>query len=285
MKKLISVLLISIIIITMMMITTSCKEEIDTSIKVMSFNIRTMTNEADEMNNWSNRKDFVLSIINEYDADLIGFQELKYSQYEFMKENLTEYGYYGIDRTGTLFGETVAIFYKKSRFISLEEYTFWLSETPETVSLGWDAKIHRTCSVVKLRDLLTDKVITHYNTHFDHQGVEARANSGTLLLERISQTQGEIVTGDFNFPEGNAVYNTLISGTLKDVKYLAPADNTDTGGTFNGFGLSGSTMPIDFIFVNNAYFKVNKYSIIRDTRDGYYPSDHYPIISIIDYND
>jgi hypothetical protein len=43
-------------------------------------------------------------------------------------------------------GEHSAIFYNSDKFKLLEENTFWLSETPEKPSKGWDAAYNRVCT-------------------------------------------------------------------------------------------------------------------------------------------
>ncbi len=282
MKKIISVLIIVIILFGMFSSAACGKENPDTSFRVMSFNIRIVALEEDTKNNWENRKDFVYDTVIKYDADLIGFQELKNNQALFLQEQLSNYGYYWVDRTGTVFGEAVGIFYKKSRFEVLSEEVFWLSETPDKVSKGWDAEFPRICVVLKLKDLISGKIIYHFNTHYDHKGVTAIEKSTALLLDRIGDKENVLVTGDFNLREGTANYNTLVAGVLNDAKYLAPECCSDTGGTSHGFGKRIAEMPIDFIFMTDI-FKVSRYQIVRDQREGYYPSDHFPIYADIDY--
>lgn len=286
MKKFLIFIIIASVLSGMLIMMNGCnKEQPETGIRVMSFNIRTIAVENDPLNRWINRKEFVIDVIKHYDADLIGFQEVKPSQYTYLQEQLTEYNYYGVERSGLGYDEYAAVFYKKARFELLEEGTFWLSETPDVVSKGWDANIHRVCSWVKLKDLNADKEIYLYNTHFDHQGELARANSVTLLLERIGDKKNVIVTGDFNLSENSDLYNNLVATVLNDSKYLAPETARDTGGTFNGFGTRNDTLPIDFILLTGNDFIVNNYVIIRDNREGYYPSDHYPLYSDINYNE
>jgi endonuclease/exonuclease/phosphatase family metal-dependent hydrolase len=48
-------------------------------------------------------------------------------------------------------------------------------------------------------------------------------------------------------------------------------------GTFNGFDIkSPLDTRIDYIFVNKLV-EVNKYSVLTDSKDGRYPSDHLPV--------
>ncbi|MGI6701782.1 MAG: endonuclease/exonuclease/phosphatase family protein [Christensenellales bacterium] len=282
MKKIYCILIILCIIVVPF---AGCNKETDTSFRVMSFNIRTIASEPNPLDNWSNRKDFVLEVLDKYDADIIGFQELIIPiQFDVVAGHLTGYGSYGLVREGGSVGECTAIFYKKSRFELISSETFWLSETPEKASKDWDAGSYRTCTVVKLKDLITGKEITHYNTHFDNHSDLARTNSVNLVLERMGDLDGVILTGDFNFHEGTDNYLRIISENLSDSKYLAPEDCSDTGGTTHGFGTHTRETPIDYILLTESFFKVNKFQIIRDTdENGRYPSDHFPIYADIDY--
>lgn len=49
-------------------------------------------------------------------------------------------------------GEHAAVFYKKERFEMMDSGNFWLSETPEKPSFGWDAQCRRICSWGKFRE-------------------------------------------------------------------------------------------------------------------------------------
>ena len=55
-------------------------------------------------------------------------------------------------------GEHSAIFYRKDRFTLIKNGDFWLSETPDQPSKGWDATCcNRICSWVQLTDNATGK--------------------------------------------------------------------------------------------------------------------------------
>lgn len=256
------------------------------SITVMSFNIRCIMVEADTANNWYNRQDDVLNVILKYQPDIIGLQEVKKDQFDFLKKELGDiYGYYGVYRSAFIpISEAASIFYRKSRFEALNEDTFWLSETPDVMSRGWDASVERVCSTLTLKDKKTKKVFKFYNTHFDHRGSTAQEQSVHLLLNKINESGlPAIVTGDFNIRQDSTNYNNLVGGVLKDTKFLAPEESTDDGPTFNGFGnYNPAGKPIDFILISQGDFFTESYRIIRDKKqDGNYISDHFPVISVL----
>lgn len=283
----------------------------DTNIKVMTYNIRLLTREDRIEHYWTNRREHIVDLLDNYDADIIGFQEVTHPQYKYLIEQLgNEYDHYGLYRSGlnrergdmiigdpdpeptllnmlriSVVDEGSPIFYKKSRFELLDYDTFWLREDPEKPGRGWDALIRRICSSVKLRDHYTGRIVTVYNTHFDHIGELARRNSAILINETSEQAQGApIVMGDFNAPEGSAVYDSLVSRSLADTKYLSPAVRRDSGPTYNGYGQSEYEVPIDFVFTDNRHFRVQSYLIITDRyANGAYISDHYPLLVELEY--
>ena len=55
----------------------------------------------------------------------------------------------------------------EDRFILLDSGCFWLSETPDKPSVGWDAKYPRICSWAQLQDRNTGNTLYFLNTHFE----------------------------------------------------------------------------------------------------------------------
>ena len=64
-------------------------------IKSMSFNIR-LDVESDGENRWDARKDKVAGLINYYEADFIGGQEVQHHQLQYLLSQLTKYNYIGV---------------------------------------------------------------------------------------------------------------------------------------------------------------------------------------------
>ncbi len=70
---------------------------------------------------------------------------------------LTFYSHIGTGRDGIGQGESSNIYHEKDRFILTEQTTFWLSETPDTVSKGWDAAYRRVCTYGLFKDKKSKK--------------------------------------------------------------------------------------------------------------------------------
>ena len=269
------------------------KTQPDTSLNIMSFNIR-YDNPADGLNAWENRKDLVAQTITFHDVDICGMQEVLDHQLQYLTEMLPEYDWIGVGRDdGAKEGEYAPIFYSSDRLQLLESGFFWLSETPEIAgSFGWDAACTRVVTWGKFSTRSTREEFFFFNTHFDHVGQVAREKSAELLLEKIeSMTSFEpiFVTGDFNCTEKNKAYSILTSGKdeeskLQDTQILSQNGHYGGTQTFNGF--NPDLIPnniIDYIFVRNTGPVLN-HGIIADRWDGRFVSDHYPVLAKVSAN-
>lgn len=252
---------------------------------IISFNIR-YENEIDGENSWTLRKKLALSIIQSELPDLLGTQESRLSQTNYLKENLAKnYGCYGRGRDYEDGGEAMTIYYRKDRFELLDKGTFWLSEeryTPGSRLKKCD--FPRICSWVKLFDFLSKKVVFYFNTHFELLNSDIRKRNAEILLEEIDKIskKGEnvILSGDFNANEGEACIE-LIAKRL--------GDSCEKGGeyTFHNFwGFTCMIGKIDFIFFGKEFERKEFMNIkTSEKRNGStrYPSDHYPIKAVLKY--
>ena len=119
---------------------------ISNDIKVLSYNIR-YNNPNDGKDIWDNRKESIVDFINYEDFDFTGLQEVTFSQLKYLEDKLVNYSYHGVGRDdGKQKGEFAPIFYNKNRYKLISGNTFWLSETPNTISVGWDASMERICT-------------------------------------------------------------------------------------------------------------------------------------------
>lgn len=254
--------------------------------KVMSFNIR-FANDTDPYI-WDERKRVIVNLIQKYQPELIGFQEVTAIQLEFLQGVLKDYHSYGVYRDESPQSEMSPVFVHQ-QFASIElKDTFWLSETPTIAgSKGWDAHLPRVVSWTILTPKeVPDSKILMMNTHFDHIGVDARKQSISLMkaeADRLS-TQYKaktIMTGDFNsFPDRmEAIMENTAFQSVFDV--IAPKEGEHLL-TCHQYEEVTVGMPIDYIFVE-APMKIVEASIIRDRDEKVFPSDHYPLIATVEY--
>ena len=128
-------------------------------LKLMSFNIRYYKPGVDGDNCWENRREGVLKMLRAEDPDIIGFQEPHRPQVDFLRVNMNDYASLDMGRDADTDiekrpdgGEHLMILYRKSRFILLDSGFFWLSDTPQRASRGWDAVCRRVTVWGKFRD-------------------------------------------------------------------------------------------------------------------------------------
>lgn len=252
--------------------------------KIMSYNLRVDFG-GDGENNWEHRRDFLAGQLLFYAPDFIGTQEGKAHQLKFIDSLLVDYHYIGISRDDSKTeGEFSAIFYNQKKFKLIAGNTFWLSETPEKKSKGWDAAYERICTYGLFEDRQTKRQCYVFNTHLDHIGENARLAGAKLIVAKINSINTKnlpvILTGDFNSEPDSAVYQYL-SGILTDAKTISKSKPFGPSGTFNAFKFHEPvTRLIDYIFVSKKA-GVFKYAVLSDSKDCKYPSDHLPVLAEI----
>ena len=187
---------------------TSCTTS--SELKVMSYNIR-LDHSGDGENAWPVRKEATIEMIKDLQPDVFGVQEAYDHQVAYVTENLPVYQNVGVGREdGVLEGEMMCIFWNSDVIEMIEWGTYWLSETPEVPSMGWDAACYRTATWALMKDKRNGKNFYFVNTHLDHVGVVARKNGLQLVVDRIAAMNPEgypmVLTGDFNMtPDDSAL--------------------------------------------------------------------------------
>lgn len=273
-----------LLIIALFLINCSAvkKEPSVSTLNIATYNLR-MDTERDSLNAWKHRKETVKGLVRFHDFDIFGTQEGFKHQLDGILE-LGNYAYLGGGRDdGKDAGEHSAIFYKKDRFDVLNQGDFWFAENPDVPGKGWDATCcNRICSWVQFKDRKTGKEFFVFNSHYDHEGKEARRNSSLLLLKKIEEIAGDntvFCTGDFNAtPNDEPIQIIANDGRLKDSYRVSAQPPYGTEGTFNAFRLDAPMKGrIDYIWVSKEV-TVNKYGVLNDMLYGRFPSDHFPVM-------
>jgi endonuclease/exonuclease/phosphatase family metal-dependent hydrolase len=263
------------------------KKSQESKIRVMSFNIRLgVANDGE--NRWDLRKDLVVKTIRDYNPDLLGLQEVFPMQEEYLRQHFPDYVYYGRSRlVDPKDGEACSVMFRKERFEPSEQSTFWLSETPEEPgSKSWDSSLPRIANMMSLKDKqVRGKKLVLINTHFDHRGKVAREEAAKIIKNRVFALEKGaqvVITGDFNSGEGSRPYQFLVGGNLIDTFRSAHPTRTEEESTFTAWKGRLIGNRIDWVLCSSN-FRVLSAEINRSNENGRYPSDHYPVTAILNY--
>ena len=266
--------------------------------KVMTFNVR-YGSANDSANSWKYRKHLLISLLKTHAPDFIGMQEVEHFQLiEILNELNDEYATVGLGRNGATNGEMNPILFRKDKFFCTETNTHWLSNTPNTPgSTSYGNRLPRIFTwahFLKLDNENTNKKpFLFINTHLDHETSNARVEGCKQILRFIisdkSVNANVILTGDFNNNTLNdeEVKLVLKAGLIDTYRVVNKIENESVeNGLFTFHGFTGknkfnwgfSTI-IDFIFVSG--FNVIDSNIIKDNENGRYPSDHFPVCTVL----
>ena len=256
--------------------------------RIMSFNIRLAT-PADGINEWKYRRADVVEYMKTMKPDAFGMQEVKPEQLEYLVAELPDYDYVGVARDdGKNKGEYCPVFYLKQRYEPIESGTFWLSETPEEPSFGWNSACRRICSWVLLQDKKNGRRFVCANTHLDHVSEPTNIHGSELIKERLGKVAGGLpilITGDFNSYETSKAYHNMLDSGFPMVDAHKVAKKCE--GMRSSLHIWGEipdekAVKIDFAFITPG-IKVKK-SCVYDSYlgDGRWLSDHHPYYADLD---
>ena len=259
----------------------SCKKN-EQTLKVISYNIR-VGSAPDGDHHWDKRKIATPAMIEDQKPDIFGLQEALKMQLDYIEETCPDYDHVGVHRDdGKEKGEVMAIFWNTKTQEMIKWGNFWLSETPEIPSKGWDAACFRTATWALLKDKRYKKFYYYVNTHLDHIGQEARAKGLSLIVDRIDDINPEgypmILTGDFNVELGDPCLQSLV-GRMESVRDIAPV--TDSLITYNGWGATDRGSAIDYIYESGFKATPSFETITKTYKDVPFISDHYPVAAVL----
>ena len=253
-----------------------CRHEGD-ELKVISFNIRyNGWGDIDGENRWANRRDAMVRMIEEEQPAALGLQEALLDQLQYLDSCLPQYRRVGVGRDdGREGGEFMVIYYDTARLELTGSDTWWLSDSAEVPSYGWDAACRRTVTKAAFRDRRSGRCFDYFNTHLDHVGQTARAESARMVAALVDGhcfDKPAIVGGDMNTTIDDTIFRSLYAVGLQDARTLT--DSTSHAITYNAFGQNDGAV-IDHFFVRDV--KVLRFRTLNGDYGVPYISDHYPI--------
>ena len=282
-------------------------------VRAASFNIRyNSSSETDSNNNWGNRKTDLVSLVKSIAPDVVGFQEVRSAQYDYLMGRLSAYTFVGAYRDSVSSAEATPVAFLKDRFALLDSGTFWLSATPNVVgSKVWgngieNSGLPRICTWTLLKDRTSGGVFCFASTHLDLNAGPRLAGIRLILSLLVAKYEAVdvpvVLVGDMNALETE---DSMLAATAAMQDSLLYSKTTPLGSwrTFNGFKWKDSEVScvdalanytaaqrssntstlgkrIDYIF-SSIGTGVESFATRNDARPGksYYPSDHYPVVA------
>lgn len=276
--KILSSILCAAVLLSSLTFEAAAKKPSQNEVKVISYNIR-LVHPKDGPNEWKYRAEASPAMIKDYAPDIFGVQEALPEQLAYLQKKLPKYECIGVGREdGVSKGEHMSIFYNTKTVELIDWGTYWLSETPDVPSKGWDAHCKRTATWARMKMKANGREFFYVNTHLDHRGKEAQQKGLDLIVKRIAAMNPEgfpmILTGDFNVEPNNPVLAELNTRMLEARK---TAEKSDARATFNGWG--SRAILIDYIYYSGFAKCIEYETIVRQYEGVPYISDHYPIVA------
>lgn len=251
------------------------------SFSVLNLNLRFgLAN--DGPNGWEHRKKCFHSLLKDFRADFIGFQEVNNFQSDFLKELLFEYNCIGERKPAPSFWQNNIIFYNKNWECVYHDH-FYLSPTPKIPSRYRKSLWPRQCTIGVFKSI--DCKMICANTHFDFDTF-VQTQSATLIMQRLADIASDIpviLIGDFNATPNSPCYEIFTGNKAKDIQgkgdFFKNAFPKPFPSTFHGFNDDKKGNHIDWILYRGR-LTPNESRIIHGKINGMYPSDHFPLFAV-----
>ncbi|MBQ8894636.1 MAG: hypothetical protein IJ043_09570 [Clostridia bacterium] len=243
----------------------------------------------------NDKKPYMIQRIALYDPDIILMQEGNKAWIDYLQANLKDYTiFYKYRYVNNL--ESCPLAWKTDKFEAVETGYFWISDTPDVESLGWDGGCYRIVTWAVLKDKATGEQIIASTFHLDHMGKIARNKGGPLVYERLLELRERypgsmfFTAADFNCGEGSVAYNAMIQEDLADVRYEAAVTTTrPTYGNGLNADWSGAkdSQRIDFMMTDITTAKVMEFQVLEEiygvteTSPGTRISDHNGLLTTV----
>ncbi|MBU4317163.1 MAG: endonuclease/exonuclease/phosphatase family protein [Proteobacteria bacterium] len=251
---------------------------------VLSLNLRFGLAD-DGPNSWPFRQKAYPLLLKQYQSDFICFQEANDFQIDFLGSLLTGYKFIGQRENTPKFWQSDVIFYS-SAWECLQKEHFFLSDTPEIPSKFKESRWPRQCTLGWFEK--ENRQLICVNTHFDFDS-EVQVKSAELILERLSAYPAHvpvILTGDYNSDPSSACFQVFTAGKAgKTLSISSPFQNTfprPFPGTYHGFTGKSQGGHIDWILYKGPISLIHSQIIPNDFK-GRYPSDHFPLRAVFDF--
>jgi endonuclease/exonuclease/phosphatase family metal-dependent hydrolase len=275
-------------------------------LRVITFNIMCSTacERPKEYDKWKDRIPHQQQLLAEYDADIIGLQELmpkelalfapdgdevamlvaKHPEYVAIYWQATE-----ADAQFTTYPDAV-IYLRKSRLQVLEQGSYWLGPTPnKPLSGGYlldKPTLPRVMVWAHVLDKVTGKKMYVANSHYD-PNTPSQEHAAVDTMKRLPADrelrEHAIITGDFNANPSRDAFKTLTAKQADGVQMKESRDialTTKIAHNDDKEPVYETEKRIDHIFVGPAWTASNwTVDMRRFGPNNRHPSDHFLIVA------
>lgn len=202
-------------------------------LRVMTYNVLCRICDKEDYDPWEVRVPHLKAMIDRYDPDLLGLQELGGQKDidEFLRM-LPQYACLSYE-FGLWSYADAALFYRKDRFEALDSGQMWLNPKPTLpFGFGWKTlSMPRYVNWAYLKQKSNGFRFLYVNTHFDNNGAN-KEPSAVLFAETFRPIAAQmpiIVTGDFNTDSKAQRYQNIMKGKGEPVfsDTMSLASNTE----------------------------------------------------------
>ena len=247
-------------------------------LKVMSFNVREPADGGKD--EWAVRAGAVMAMFDDQQASVIGFQEAGHSSINrYLTAILPNYGYVFVDELEN----KNSMAYRPELLKVVKKGLIWLTDTPNVPSMSSSGYV-RTARWVIFEIKATGTQFFYVNTHFDLSMTDQKMNQryiNKMIAQQNKDNLPVVMTGDFNVESDTGVFES-IAETMVCTRDVAPI--TDQEFTYNAWGNSSKFRIIDHIFMSKELVCSEYKTVTQSYENHYYLSDHYPIYSIINFD-
>jgi endonuclease/exonuclease/phosphatase family metal-dependent hydrolase len=219
-----------------------------TELTVITFNIQADFLTQAGVPAWEERKTLCLQTLRQAQPSLIGLQEVMPGQFDFLQSHLAEFT--AITVMETTADETllepiwrhyglplparneVVLFYRTTVFDQVDGGHWWLSPTPDRISVGFGNIAPRLVLWARLRHKASGRELIALNTHLDNHALGPMAQMcQEKLTEFVDTGLPLIFMGDFNLDPARAEYKWLTGAGWRDTYTVAQAASSDSCGS------------------------------------------------------
>ena len=240
---------------------------------------------------WEERKLLCAEVLRQACPSILGLQEVMPRQFDFFQAHLPEFE--AITVTETTTNETllrplrqryglpalqtfptpyeVVLFFRTTDFLRIDAGYWWLSPTPETLSVGFGNVAPRVVVWTHLRHHVSGRELIVFNTHLDGSCTRPMVDLCRRQMAAFIQRDLPLIfMGDFNVSPDQEEYTMFVGDGWKDAH--AVSDQSEEATFVDG-------RRIDHIFYRGAQLAPRRWTRLVSPDPYRRLSDHDPVFA------